>query len=88
MDGYISEAQHEKEMTRIETTNKRWFILCMVLVLMLVGTNAAWIIYESQYQDIVITQEVDNDGGDPAVFGVGVGDVNYGEGASGNQSAR
>lgn len=82
MDGYISEAQHEKEMTRMETANKRWFILCMVLVLLLVGTNAAWMIYEQQFSDVTMTQEVDTGAGDATVFGVGIGDVNYGEGSA------
>lgn len=54
-----TEAQHEKEMTRIETSNKRWFILCIILLLVLVGSNAGWIIYESQFQDVVVTQEND-----------------------------
>ena len=82
MDGYISEAQHEKEMTRMETANKRWFILCMVLVLLLVGTNVAWMIYEQQFADVAMTQEVDTGAGDATVFGVGIGDVNYGEGSA------
>lgn len=82
MDGYISEAQHEKEMTRMETANKRWFILCIVLILLLIGTNAGWLIYESQFQDVSMTQEVDTGEGDATVFGVGIGDVNYGEGSA------
>lgn len=84
MDEFISEVQHEKEMTRMETANKRWFILCMVLILLLVGTNAGWMIYESQFTDVSLTQEVDTGEGDAAVFGVGIGDVNYGESASDN----
>lgn len=84
MDGYISEAQHEKEMTRMETSNKRWFILCIILVLLLVGSNAGWMIYESQFQDVSMTQEVDTGEGDATVFGVGIGDVNYGEGSADN----
>lgn len=84
MDGYISEAQHEKEMTRMETSNRRWFIICMVLILLLVGTNAGWMIYESQFSDVTMTQEVDTGEGDATVFGVGIGDVNYGEGTSDN----
>lgn len=84
MDGYISEAQHEKEMTRMETANKRWFILCIVLILLLVGTNAGWMIYESQFADVSMTQEVDTGEGNATVFGVGIGDVNYGESSSDN----
>ena len=84
MDGYISEAQHEKEMTRMETANKRWFIICIILILLLVGTNAGWMIYESQFTDVAMTQEVDAGEGDATVFGVGIGDVNYGESSTDN----
>ena len=84
MDGYISEAQHEKEMTRMETANKRWFILCIILVLLLVGSNAGWMIYENQFVDVSLDQQIDTGEGSATVFGVGVGDVNYGESASDN----
>lgn len=57
MDGMISEAQHEKEMTRMETVNKRWFIAFLVVLVMLFASNLAWVIYESQFQDVTITQE-------------------------------
>lgn len=56
-DETITAAQHEKEMTRMETANKRWFISFMVVLLMLFASNVAWVIYESQYQDVVITQD-------------------------------
>ena len=56
----ISTAQHEKEMTRMETANRRWFIAFMVVLCMLFATNAGWVIYESQFQDVVVTQENDN----------------------------
>ena len=71
MDGYISEAQHEKEMTRLETSNKRWFILCIILIILLVGTNAGWMIYENQFQDVVITQDA-GDGVNNFVGGNGI----------------
>ena len=31
-------------------TNKRMFIIIIVLILMLVGTNVGWFIYESQFE--------------------------------------
>lgn len=56
----ISTAQHEKEMTRMETANKRWFIAFIIVLCMLFATNAGWVIYENQFQDVVVTQENDN----------------------------
>lgn len=54
---YYTEAQHEREMTRLETANKRWFISFLIVLFMLFGTNIGWVIYESQFQDVVVTQE-------------------------------
>ena len=48
---------HEAAMARQERTIKKIWILAILLVLLLVGTNVGWIVYESQYQDITITQE-------------------------------
>ena len=52
---------HEGEMSRMERANKRLWIIIIILIVALLGTNAGWIIYESQFQDIVTTveQEVD-----------------------------
>lgn len=54
-----TEAQHEREMTRLETQCKRWFIAFMVVLVMLFGTNLAWVIYEMSFVDVetTITQE-------------------------------
>lgn len=68
---------HEGEMARAERMNKRLWIVILVLILCLVGTNAGWIIYESQFADEVITQEVDTGEGTAVVSGTG--DAIYGE---------
>ena len=60
----ITVAQHEKEMTRMETANKRWFISFLVVLVMLFASNLAWIIYESQFQDVSITRDADTSDGD------------------------
>lgn len=54
---------HEGDMARLERTNRRLWILSIMLVLLLVGTNAGWIWYESQFEDVVTTetQEVTQD---------------------------
>lgn len=50
---------HEGEMARAERTNKRLWILCIILIILLVATNAIWIYYENQFEDVVeTTQEV------------------------------
>ena len=41
-----------------ERTIKRLWILIILLVVLLFGSNAAWLYYESQFTDEVITQEV------------------------------
>lgn len=52
----------ESERARQEKGRKHertlWFIVVIVLLLLLFGTNAAWINYESQFSKEEITQEV------------------------------
>jgi len=73
---------HEGMMVRQERTIKRLWILCIIMFLALVGTNAGWIWYENQFIDEVTTQEVDQDVdtgfGDGDVYVHGIGDI-YGE---------
>ena len=39
----------EGVMARAERTIKRLWILCIILIVLFVGTNLAWIIYELQF---------------------------------------
>ena len=56
---------HESDMARLERTIKRLWIICILLILLLVGTNIAWIIYESQFVDeIQSEQEVETSNGE------------------------
>lgn len=63
----------EGEMARLERIIKRQFILILVAICFLVGTNVYWIWYESQFQDVVttttqdVTQKVDADDGDATI---------------------
>lgn len=68
---------HEGEMARMERMNRRLWIVILVLITALIVTNAAWIYYENQFEDVTVTQEVDTGEGD--AFVSGNGDVNYGE---------
>ena len=69
-------------MARLDLANRRMFVIIIVLLVLLAGTNAAWIIYESQYESQYAEVEVDTGEGDAYVSGIG--DVTYGE--SENQS--
>lgn len=67
-------------MARAERTIKRLWILCIILVILLVGTNLAWIHYENQFEDVVtVTQESSTEGGGDAIVD-NEGNIIYGEG--------
>lgn len=48
---------HEADMARLERTSRRLWIVLLVLIVLLAGSNAAWIYYENSFEDISITQE-------------------------------
>ena len=78
----VSYIIHESDMARQERTIKRLWILLILMLFALVGSNAAWIIYESRYEEVVTseTYEANTDGGGTAIAN-GSGDVRYyGEG--------
>lgn len=47
---------HESAMARMERQLKRLWITILVLIVLLVGTNAAWLYFESQFEDVVTTE--------------------------------
>ena len=51
---------HEAVLARQERNTKRLFILCIIIFIALIATNAGWIWYESQFEDIVVTQDNGN----------------------------
>lgn len=66
----------ESALARLERTNRRLFILCIILILLLLATNLSWIYYENSFEDVVVTQ--DNANGYNSYIG-NDGDINYGE---------
>lgn len=71
----------ETELARLERIIKREFILIIITLVLLVGTNACWLYYESQFEEVVTTtQEVtqDNDNGVNNFIG-NDGDITNGE---------
>ena len=84
-DKYIPYFVHEGIVTRMERQSKRLFVLCLILIILFTGSNVGWLIYESQYEDFVLTQETSSDGGGDAIAnGVTQGDIIYGESKTDN----
>ena len=70
---------YESAMARSDQNSKRMWIVILVLILALIGTNLAWIVYKSQFdvvEETTITQE--NENGYNNYIG-NDGDINYGE---------
>ena len=69
---YVAEGMSD----RLSATNKRLWILCILLIILLVGSNGLWIWYESQfmYYEQSVEQEIESEG-DTTVIGIG---DNYG----------
>ena len=49
---------HESAMARSERHNKRLWIVILVLIGALIGTNIAWIIYENSFEEVITTEEI------------------------------
>ncbi len=54
---------HESEMARMERQIKRLWIVLIMTIVFLVGSNAAWIYYEAQFTDEIVTVEQENESG-------------------------
>lgn len=67
----VSYVVYEGTQARLERMNRRVWILCIILIIALLGTNAGWIAYEAQFMDVSVEQEVDTCEGDATVIGVG-----------------
>lgn len=71
---------HEGDMARMERSNKRLWIVILVLIILLVSSNIAWLCYENSMEDVTttneVTQELDTNGGGDAMIN---GDVSIGK---------
>lgn len=81
MDKDISFVAFESVCSRFERTIKRLWILVIILTILLVGTNCAWLWYESQFEFVEsteVSQDVDAENGENVIVN-GIGDIDYGE---------
>lgn len=56
---YIPFIAFESATSRQERTIKRLWILCLVLIIALLGTNAGWLYYETSFDEVSVTREVE-----------------------------
>lgn len=84
MDNKVDYLEFESTVTHLNIINKRLWILCVILIILLFGTNVYWVHYESQFQDETTTIEATQDGSGTNI--VGGGDINYGAESPNNEN--
>lgn len=55
-------AQHEKDQNRLMSIIKWLIAITIILIVLLVGSNVGWLIYESQFETITYDYEQDGEG--------------------------
>ena len=65
-------------MTRMERVIRRLWILCIILALALVGTNAAWVVYENSFETVSTSVMQENESGYNNFIGNDGDIANYG----------
>lgn len=51
-----TEMLHEMKMQ-----SKRWFIIAVIELILLMGSNICWLIYESQFEEVTTEEQVIED---------------------------
>lgn len=76
---------YEAAMSRFERINRRLWIAVILLIVLLVGSNISWLVYESQferYEETTIDATQDGEG----INIIGGGDIDYG--TEGNNNSK
>ena len=69
-------------LKEVKKSAKRWFVVSIILLITLVGTNVAWLIYESSFDTVYEGETTTVDGGNGVATYLensNSGDINYGE---------
>ena len=70
-------------LKELKHNSKRWFIIAIIELILLVGCNIGWLIFESQYETIADTETTTVDGGENGIAtyleNSESGDINYGK---------
>lgn len=49
---------HESSMARAERQAKRLIAIIILLIVLFVGSNVGWLIYENQFEDVITSEEI------------------------------
>ena len=73
-------SQHEKDQNRLMGIIKWLIAVIVILIVLLVGSNVGWLVYENSFEEVVTTEEaiIDAQQDGEGTNIVGGGDVNYG----------
>ena len=67
----------------LKAQSKRWFIIAIIELIIIIATNTGWLIYESNFETVADTETTTVDGGENGVAtyleNSESGDINYGE---------
>lgn len=77
MDRVVTYFEHEENMVRMERSNRRVWVLCVILIISLLGTNAGWIYYESQWQYTQENTQIEAEQ-EGSINIIGGGNISYG----------
>ena len=62
MEKQVHEQSLALEMlSELKKSSKRWFVISIILLVALVISNVGWLIYESQFETIVDTEQTIDD---------------------------
>ena len=77
----VSRYAMEELSARQDVANRRSFVINIILIVLLLASWIGFFVYEIQFEDQVITQEIsqDTDGGDNSYSGDIIGGDYYGE---------
>jgi hypothetical protein len=49
---------HESSMVRAERQAKRLIAIIILLIVLLVGSNIGWMVYENSFEDVITSEEI------------------------------
>ena len=70
-------------LKELKHQSKRWFIIAIIELILIIATNTGWLIYEAQFEVVGETETTTVDAGDNGnatyLENSKSGDINYGE---------
>ena len=69
-------------LSELKKSSKRWFVISIILLVVLVFSNIGWLIYESSFETVYEGETTTVDGGNGVATYLensNSGDINYGE---------